>query len=298
MLVRGSMAPPETADPAPDAVPPGPELPLPGLGPLGWLFVVGAVLVVAVRVRLALPAPTLLAAGLPADVAQGMGTLVPAALLLRVPAAPRTHPLLFGGLALGALAGWALTAAQYLSATWIATPLAEGLVLGLYLAMAAASLAVGFGLLHLRPRGPTRGWLLGLFVAIDLGAMLAELGLPAAAAHQALLAPAWLVPSLPFVLLASTPALASWVAVSAWLDRDAPRAFWTLLALGFPLGLLGQVAALAALGPLLTPPVDPAGNGLYLSATALHGLLAAAGALLALVAYGRAAPRTLGSLDG
>ena len=54
--------------------------------------------------------------------------------------------------------------------------------------------------------------------------------------------------------MGSASALASWVAVSAWLDRDAPRAFWTLLALGFPLGLLAKTASLGTLVPLLTPP--------------------------------------------
>ena len=297
--MRDSVPPSGVADLRPDAVPPGPEFALPALRPLGWLFVVGAVLLVVVRLRLSISAPTWLAAGLPNDLAEGLAALLPAALLFRLPDAPRTQPLLFAGLAIGAALEWASAAQQYLPPELgVATPLAAGLAIGLDLAMAAASLAVGLGLLRLRRQGPTRGWLLGVFVAIDVGYMLAELGLPAAAAHQVLLTPSWLLAFLLFALVGSASALASWVAVSAWLDRDTPRAFWTLLALGFPLGLLAKAASLGTLIPLLTPPLgDIGGNGLYLAAIALSGLFGAAGTLLALLAYSRAAPRDSVPLD-
>jgi hypothetical protein len=91
MPVHDSVSPSDAADLRPDVVPPGPEIALPALRPLGWLFVVGAVLLVVARLRLSVSEPMWLTAGLPDDLAQGLAALLPAALLLRLPDAPRTQ---------------------------------------------------------------------------------------------------------------------------------------------------------------------------------------------------------------
>ncbi len=134
---------------------------------------------------------------------------------------------------------------------------------------------------------PTPGWLLGLIVALDLGFMLVGLGLPAAAAHLSLLSP-WLVLA---ALMTAAGACAVWVPVSAWLDGEAPRAFWGLLALGFPLGVLGRVVGVGELLALLAPgPGGVVSDGAYLLSTVAVALIGIAGSLLALAAYARATP--------
>ena len=257
----------------------------------GWLFAVAAALVLLARLaRVAgeLPAP-IAGSDLAAGLASGLLALLPAALLARLPDAPRTHRLLFWGLAGGAVAEWVWAALPLLPLGTAGTGwLTSGVFLMLYLLQAAAALLVALGLLRLRARGPTRGWLLGLIVALQLGFMLVELGLPAAESHLSLLSP-WLV--LP-ALGTMAGACAVWVPVSAWLDGEAPRAFWGLLALGFPLGVLGRVVGVGELLALLAPgPGGVVSDRVYLLATVAVALIGIAGSLLALAAYARATPR-------
>ena len=93
------------------------------------------------------------------------------------------------------------------------------------------------------------------------------------------------------VLVAVVGAFAVWVPVSAWLDRDAPRAFWGLLALGFPLGLVARAGGLVQ--TIAMQAFASAGlysSGLFVVATTLSALIGAIVAILALVAYAREMP--------
>jgi hypothetical protein len=84
--------------------------------------------------------------------------------------------------------------------------------------------------------------------------------------------------------------------VSAWLDGDQPRSFWGLLALGFPLGLLGSAIGLAQTAAMLTPaPSGLASDAAFLVPTALGPLVGSVATLLALAAYARWAPAEPGN---
>jgi hypothetical protein len=94
------------------------------------------------------------------------------------------------------------------------------------------------------------------------------------------------------VLVAAVGAFVVWVPVSAWLDRDTPRAFWGLLALAFPLGLVARAGGLVQTTAMQA--FASAGlysNGFFVAATTLGALVGAVVALLALLAYAREMPR-------
>ena len=163
----------------------------------------------------------------------------------------------------------------------------SAILVALYGIQSVAALCVGLGLLRLRARRPPRAWLLVVIVAIDLAFMSLQVGLPATRVDASFVP----VALVPVVLTAVTAAFAVWVPVSAWLDGDQPRSFWRLLALGFPLGLLGSAIGLAQTLAMLTP--GPSGLGsdvAFLVATAAGALVRSVATLLALTAYARWAP--------
>ncbi len=162
----------------------------------------------------------------------------------------------------------------------------------LYGVQFVAALCVGLGLLRLRARRPTRAWLLVVIGATDLAFMGLQVGLPVVRAQ----APFVSVAVVPVVLMAAGAAFAVWVPVSAWLDGDRPRAFWGLLALGFPLGLLGSAIGLAQTAAMLTPaPGGLASDAAFLVPTALGPLVGSVATLLALAAYARWARASRGT---
>ena len=218
----------------------GPRLPLPDwleLPPLGWLFVVGAACVIVARLGWLVgssPATTVLSAS-PQAIAAALVALLPAALLLRVPDAPTSQRPLFFGLAATALAEWLLAAVFTWSPSVLtANPSVWTVLSDVQVPLGTlAPLLIGLGLLRLRPGGATRPWLLVVIVGLDLGFLGLQVGLVATWAHPSV----DLVTFGPDVLLTAAGGVAAWVPVSAWLDHDAPRGFWGLLAIGFPLGL-------------------------------------------------------------
>jgi hypothetical protein len=272
----------------------GPRVPIPAwleLPPLGWLSVVGATGVIVARLDRfvgTFPSTTVLYAS-PQAIAAALVALLPAALLLRVPDAPNRQRPLFFGLAAMALSEWwqavlvawsppVLTANE---SVWTVLSYVQ-VLLGIL-----APLLVGLGLLRLRPGGATRPWLLLVIVGLSLG----FLGL------QVRLVTTWAQPSFdlvafgPGVLLTAAGGVATWVPVSAWLDHDAPRGFWGLLALGFPLGLVASALGLAqALAMVSGPPMGLSSDVLFLIATTLGGLIGAVVSILAIAAYARLTP--------
>lgn len=249
-----------------------------GLPPLGWLFLLGAVLVAALQVELALrgsvdPAPTLLS--LLSGTGLTVRTLLPAALLWRVPAVQRINPLLLAGLAIIALGVVARVASQALrvDATVLRVVWDTSLV-----AETAALLLVGLGLLRLRHGRTTRPWLLVLLAAVYLAALLVDVTRPGVVLDPL---------GVGRVVVATVLlAFVGWVPLAAWLDRQTPRAFWALLSLAVPLELfrlgVGQAAWLLSREQL----VELSGViGLVLSGVGAIVVLAA------LVAYGKYTPR-------
>ncbi len=268
--------------------PAGVRLELPAVG---WLFVAAAVFVVVARlVRIAGSAPEMvtLYAIAPA-IASALRVLLPAALLVRVPDAPRTQRLLFAGLATGAAVAWLHAAIFAWSPSMLTgNPSVWTVVPALLPPLEAlAALLVGLGLLQLRARRSTRAGLLVVIVALELGFLLGQLGLAAAWAYQPL--------DLGFTavnaLVAAAGAFAAWVPVAAWLDRDPPRAFWELLALAFPLGLLAEAIGLTQTIAMTTSqPGGRLSNDLFLVVTTAQALIGAVVSLLAIAAYARGTP--------
>ncbi len=261
----------------------------------GWVFVMGAALVVLVRlVRVADEPSTMVAqSAVPSAIAAGLGALLPAALLLRVPEASRTHRLLLIGLAGEALAEWAWVILPGLpigsdSSAWTTS----AVFVALYGVQFVAALCVGLGLLRLRARRPTRAWLLVAIVAGDLAFLGLQVGLAAAHAQVSVVSRAL----VPILLVTVGAGFAVWVPVSAWLDGDQPRAFWGLLALGFPLGLLGSTFGFAQTLAMLTPaPSGFASDAAFLVPTAMGALVGSVSTLLALTAYARWTPPSRGA---
>jgi hypothetical protein len=88
------------------------------------------------------------------------------------------------------------------------------------------------------------------------------------------------------LIAAAGSGFALWVPVSAWLDGDRPRTFWTLLAVALPLRLL--LGGLSAVAFVLEPPtMIELQSGLNVVGAAATLAIAAA----ALTAYGRFTPR-------
>lgn len=267
------------------------------LRPLGWLFVAAAVLVGAARLHAIVGEP---AAMLPdmicSAVAAALVALLPAALVVRLPEAPRIQRLLFAGLALGAASEWAWATTFFWPSgpgvvEWLGT-----LLFALWWPLGGlGSLLLGLGLLRLRARR-TRAGLLVVIGALYAGLSVLTIGIAVAQVPQSydLGVPDGIVIAADFallVLVAAVSAFVVWVPVSAWLDRDAPRAFWGLLALAFPLGLVARAGGLVqTIAMTAFASTDAYSNWLFLVATTLGALVGAVAALLALVAYARKTP--------
>ena len=278
----------------------GPRLPVPAwleLPPLGWMFVVGAACVMLARLDRLIgtsPATTVLSAS-PQAIEAALVALLPAALLLRVPDAPTRQGPLFFGLAATALTEW-VQAALF---TWspplmianasVWTVLSDVQVpLGVL-----ASLLIALGLLRLRPAGATQLRLLVVVVGLDLAFLGLQIGLVATWAHLTF----DLVAFGPEVFLTAAGGVATWVPVSAWLDHDAPRGFWGLLALGFPLGLVARAIGLTQTVAMMSaPPQGLSSDALFLIATTLGALIGAVVSILAIAAYAREMPLVDGSV--
>ncbi len=272
----------------------GPRLPIPDwleLRPLGWLFVVGAACVIVARLDRLVgtsPATTVLSAS-PQAIAAALVALLPAALLLRVPDAPTGRRPLFVGLAATALTEWVQAAVFAWSSPLLpSTPSVWTVLSDVQVPLGVlASLLIALGLLRLRPGGATRPWLLVVIVGLEVGFLGLQVRLVATWAHPSF----DLVALGPDVLLTAAGGVAAWVPVSAWLDRDTPRAFWGLLALGFPLGLVASVVGLTQTVAMMSAPsMGLSSDALFLVATALGALIGAVVSLLAIVAYARETP--------
>ncbi len=265
--------------------------PMVELPPLGWgivLAAVGVLVAPLTRVAGVAPQPVVLAAGC-TWAAMALAALVPASLLHRVPAAPRTHPMLLAGLLCGAAVEWLHAIGTALApALLTSAPSLWSLLPDLAVPLEIASpLLITLGLLRLRASGPTRPGLLGLLAVLNLGLLLAPLAIVSAWSHR---------PPDPGTdalqaILAVAAAGATWVPLAAWLDREPQRAFWGLLALAVPLAI---VAGLVGLGELATqvagPPGRPTPEGLFLGTSIAQAVLGALASGCAILAYARYTP--------
>lgn len=250
-----------------------------GLPALAWLFIAAGLAVAGLRLVALVGTPTasLLLAGALYTVAAVATALLPAALLHRVPTAPRRHPLLFSGLSLLALAAVLRAAAQLLRLGSAETLLISDFV---FVGELAGLLLVGVGLLALRASGSAWQPLLILLAGTYLIGSIAP----------ALLSGALVVDLLAFlgrsVLSTIALAFAHAIPLVAWLDRDEPRPFWGLLALVVPLHIAGLV--MSAVAMLI---VSPEQAGVFELTNPIFSGLAALVGIAALVAYARYAPR-------
>lgn len=277
-----------------DASAPQPHLP--ALSWPAWAFIAGAVMVVLARLsRVSQVPPGLVATSTALSaLADGLIALLPAALLMRVPEAPRRLRLLLAGLAGQAVAVWGWTAIPVLlSGPQLSSWLVGVAFTALYGLQLAASVSLGLGLLGLRPRGARRLWLLAAIAALEIGLAFVQVELPAAYMHQSFLGPTF----VPIAALTAAGAFAAWVPVDAWLGHELPRPFWALLALGFPLGIASSALGVGEILEMLTPQATgPATHAPYLVAGALVSLVGITRSVLALAAYARLTP-TLGGVS-
>ena len=237
------------------------------------LFVIGALRLMAL---VGTPDASLLVAGSLFAVTAVVTVLIPAGLLARIPGAPRRHPLLFGGLSLVALAVVLRAALQPLRLGSAETRLMSDIA---FVVDLAGLLLVGAGLLALRPSGSAWQPLLILLAGAYLIGSIAP----------ALLSGAFIVDLLN--LARSLPAaialaFAHAVVLGAWLDRDEPRFFWSLLVLAVPFHL--AALSVSAVAVLLA---DAAQAGVLQLSIPIFSGLGALVAIAALVAYARHAPR-------
>lgn len=273
-------------------------LTLPDLGPLGrrplsLVFVVAAA-------GLALGRASLIASDLgrggPLDVAafavvsgatQTLVVLLPAALLWRVPTAPRTHRMLLAGLALGALVELLRLGTALASTSFSQPPIGPGLDTLAWLVRPLASLLVGLGLLHLRAGRMTRRGMLVVIASIYLALSLVPLG--AELIGNAPILFTWIV-LVSGILVPFLAAFAGWVPVDAWLAGERPRQFWGLLALGVPLYVFGALFA-EMLPAWVVLPANPAAvNDIAFASLTLGELFSLGAVSLAFVAYARLTP--------
>ena len=267
-----------------------PQPHLPELTWPAWVFIGGAVVVVLVHLSHVgqEPGGLLVASAVLSALVAGLGALLPAALLVRIPEAPRTQRLLLAGLAGQAVAvwGWAIFPVLLTGPArpdWSAT----AAFAILYGAAVVASICLAVGLLRLRRPGVRRVWLLAVIAVLQLGFTVVQAALPAATVHLSFVSPML----VPIAVLTVAAAFAAWVPVDAWLGRERPRPFWALLALGFPLGLVA-----GALGVWKTlEMLRPSGTGLtadtpFWVASMLVSLIGIAANVLALAAYARLTP--------
>lgn len=252
-----------------------------GLPLLGWLLLLGAV-VVAAAAAIEMSSNTRDApawvGGALFSLAAVLTVLTPAALLWRVPDAVSRHPWLVGGLALAALIVVARTVLLWLGPG--AAELREGVLPAVGWLAVPVPLLIGVGLLRLRASGRRRPLLLIALVLLHAAfPVLLFVFNPAVSADRISLSAA--------ILAAAFAGFAVWVAVSAWLDGDRPRTFWLLLALALPLFVVG----LAGEAAMVSAPDAQAMAGLQPLVFVGVAATRATTALLALVAYGFFAPR-------
>lgn len=257
-----------------------------GLPRLGWLFVAGAILVGLLRLGViggidvgAIPYRVVYA------IESVALALLPAALLLRAPDAPRTHFVLLAGLAATALTeiGRAVVAYQPFLGSIALYDWAAPLDLALGTIGVIGLVLTGIGLLRLWPGTWGRAWLLVVIAVAYLILTYAPMVISAASGIDVSLDPVSAALPTGYVL---GSAFATWVAVAAWLDGADPRAFWTLVAAALPLRIVIQLIAVAVAAPVWAG--NPSGPG-FLSLP-ITGILAAATACLALLAYVRYTP--------
>ncbi len=252
-----------------------------GLPPLGWVFVVVAVVVGAVRLRTLGGAPLdIVPEILFSAVEAVVVVLLPAALLWRAHDAMRTHALLLTGLAL-------IAADRLVLATNQLWPLFLGddgarTVFGLAwsLLAPAGSVLIGLGLLRLRAgpmRLPVLATIIGVYVGISVASFLIGAGTGTLDAYDSTL----------MILVPAAAAAAVWVPVAAWLESDAPQAFWGLLAIALPLGVIARLVTLLA----TIVGTSTQSNVMFVPVVTVNSILGCLAALLALVAYARMTPR-------
>ncbi len=221
-----------------------PQAPAPSwrsLSVLGWIFLALAALVGLSGVSYARQVPSLSAVLL--GLTWMVATALPAALLHRVPGAWRSQRLLLTGLAAGSIV--IVLDQAFLQLTLFAPGPGQGAGAAIrsvrWLAPAVlgvtGALLVALGLARLRWRPASRRvrWLLPVLMLATFGAAAASL-LPVVV-HPAPLSPADLLGTA--VILGGAPisGYALWVPLAAWIDREAPTRFWTLLGLAALAGL-------------------------------------------------------------
>ena len=215
--------------------------------------------------------------------------LLPAALLWRVPTAPRTHRTLLVGLALGGLVEILRFGAAFVPTSFGDPSIGPGLTTLAWLVLPAPSLLVGLGLLHLRAGQMTRRGMLVVIATLYLVLSLVPLGAELIGNAPVVVTWVFLVSGIVVPLLA---AFAGWVPVAAWLAGARPSRFWGLLAMGVPLYVVGALLGGGWLLPAwVVAPADPAAlNDIATASLALGELFAFGAVSLAFVAYARLTP--------
>jgi hypothetical protein len=215
--------------------------------------------------------------------------LLPAALLWRVPAAPRTQRTLLAGLALGALVEVLRLGSALASWSFSEAPVGSALNTLAWLVLPVASLLVGLGLLRLRDGRMTRRGMLVVIAGVYLVLSLVPLGAELVGNAPVFVTWVFLVSGILVPLLA---AFAGWVPVDAWLAGERPSRFWGFLALSVPLHIAGALVGEGwSLPAWVTLPADPAAvNGIATASATLGEILALGAVSLAFVAYARLTP--------
>jgi hypothetical protein len=274
-----------------------------GRRPLSLMFVVAAVGLALTRASLISGD---LGSGAPLDVgvfgalAAATETVVvglPAALLWRVPAAPRIHRILLAGLALNALAEVLRLGSALASRSFTDASVASALDTLAWLILPAASLLVGLGLLRLRDGPITRRGMLVVIASAYLVVSLVPVGAELLGNAQVSFTPEFLLSGFLVPLFA---AFAAWVSVDAWRAGERSSRFWGFLALGVPLYLVNALLGFGwALPAWVAMPADPAiANGIATASAALGQFFALAAVSLAFVAYARLTPSASRDLAG
>ena len=251
-----------------------------GLPPLGWVLVAAAMFVGVVRLRTLSGAPLdVVPTILLSAVESGVVVLLPAALVWRVHEALRTHALLLTGLALVAVDRLVLAMNQLwpLILNDDGTRRAFGLVLPLL--TPAGGVLIGLGLLRLRTgpiRLPVLAAIVATYVGIGLASYLIGARTDSIEAYDAVL----------MVIVPAAAAVAVWAPVAAWLELDAPPAFWGLLAVALPVGVISRLLTLLA----TIVGTTTQSNVLFVPTVTVNSILGCLAALLALVAYARMTP--------
>ena len=252
-----------------------------GLPPLGWVFAAAALFVGVVHLRTLSGAPLeIVPAILLSTVESGVVVLLPAAVLWRVHEALRTHALLLTGLALLA-AGQLILAVNQL---WPVLQNEDGTrsALGITwpLLTPAGGILIGLGLLRMRTgaiRLPVLAAIVAAYVGIGVASYVIGAGSGTIEAYDAGL----------MVIVPAAAAVAVWVPVAAWLESDAPPAFWGLLAVALPFGVISRLLTL--LDTIVGTSTQS--NVLFVPTMTVNSILGCLAALLALVAYARMTPR-------